>query len=195
SREEPQHSPALAAGTIAACTVVLARVVVVLLVLNAALAPRVGMGLAPMFAVGVVLIWLGHRREPDDKPRQPAGESKNPLRLGSAIFMALAFQVVLMILHFFQEQFGDSGILASAALAGLTDLDAITFGMSQLAENTAMISVASQALILATVVNTVVKTAVALVLGSPAYRRLAVPGLFVVALAGAAGFFLAGRLI
>ncbi len=37
--------------------------------------------------------------------------------------------------------------------------------------------------------------ALALVLGSPAYRRLAVPGLIVVALAGAAGFFLSGRLI
>lgn len=195
SREEPEHSAALAAGTIAACTVVLVRVVVVLLVLNAALAPRVAMGLAPMFAVGVVLIWLGHRREPDDKPRKPAGESKNPLRLGSAIVMALAFQVVLTILHLFQERFGDSGILASAALAGLTDLDAITFGMSQLAQNTAMISVAAQALILAAVVNTGFKTALAMVLGAPAYRRLVVPGLLVVALAGGAGFFLAGRLI
>jgi uncharacterized membrane protein (DUF4010 family) len=195
SRDEPQHSAALAAGTIAACTVVLARVVVVLLVLNAALAPRVGIGLAPMFAVGLVLIYLGHRREPDGKPGKPSAESRNPLRLGSAIVMALAFQVVLTILHLFQERFGDSGILASAALAGLTDLDAITFGMSQLAENTAMISVAAQALILATVVNTVFKTAMALVLGAPAYRRLAVPGLFVVALAGAAGFFLSGRLI
>lgn len=195
SRDEPQHSPALAAGTIAACTVVLARVVVVLLVLNAALAPRVGMGLAPMFAVGLVLIYLGHRREPDDKPGKPSAESRNPLRLGSAILMALAFQVVLTILNLFQERFGDSGILASAALAGLTDLDAITFGMSQLAENTTMIAVAAQALILATVVNTLFKTALALVLGSPAYRRLAVPGLIVVALAGAAGFFLSGRLI
>jgi uncharacterized membrane protein (DUF4010 family) len=195
SRDEPDHSAALAAGTIAACTVVLVRVVVVLLVLNAALAPGVGMGLAPMFAVGVVLIYLGHRREPDGKPRKPAGESKNPLRLGSAILMALAFQVVLTILNLFQERFGDSGILASAALAGLTDLDAITFGMSQLAENAAMVSVAAQALILATVVNTVFKTALALVLGSPAYRRLAVPGLFVVALAGAAGFFFTGRLL
>ena len=109
--------------------------------------------------------------------------------------MALAFQVVLTILNLFQERFGDSGILASAALAGLTDLDAITFGMSQLAESAAMVSVAAQALILAAMVNTVFKTALALVLGSPAYRRLAVPGLFVVALAGAAGFFLSGRLI
>ena len=195
SRDEPQHSAALAAGTVAACTVVLARVVMVLLVLNAALAPRVGIGLAPMFAVGLVLIYLGHRREPDGKPGKPSAESRNPLRLGSAIVMALAFQVVLTILHLFQERFGDSGILASAALAGLTDLDAITFGMSQLAENTAMISVAAQALILATVVNTVFKTVLALVLGAPAYRRLAVPGLFVVSLAGAAGFFLSGRLI
>lgn len=195
SRDQPKHSAALAAGTIAACTVVLVRIVVILLVLNAALAPGVGMGLAPMFAVGVVLIWLAHRREPDDKPGKPAEESKNPLRLGSAIVMALAFQVVLMILNVFQERFGDSGVLASAALAGLTDLDAITFGMSQLAQNAAMVSVAAQALILAAAVNTAFKTALALVLGSPAYRRLAVPGLLLVTLAGGIGFFFGGRLL
>ena len=195
SRDEPEHSAALAAGTIAACTVVLLRVVVVLLVLNAALAPRVALGLAPMFAVGLVLIYLGHRREPDGKPTHPSGETRNPLRLGSAIVLALGFQVVLTLLYLFQAQFGDSGVLASAALAGLTDLDAITFGMSGLAENPAMISIAARALVLAAIVNTGFKTALALGLGSPAYRRLAVPGLLVVALAGGAGFWFTGRLL
>lgn len=194
SRDEPQHSAALAAGTIAACTVVLVRVVVVVLVLNAALAPGVATGLAPAFAVGAVLVYLGHRREPDGRPKHSAGETKNPLRLGSAILMALAFQVVLTVLNILQEQFGDSGVLASAALGGLTDLDAITFGMSALAQNTALISVAARALILAVIVNTGFKTALALALGSSAYRKLVVPGLLVVALAGAAGFFFAGRL-
>jgi uncharacterized membrane protein (DUF4010 family) len=169
--------------------VVLLRVVVVLLVLNAALAPRVGLGLAPMFLVGLFLMYLGHRREPDGKPRHPSDETRNPLRLGSAIVLALGFQVVLTLLHFFQQQFGDSGLLASAALAGLTDLDAITFGMSGLAENSAMISIAARALVLAAIVNTGFKTALALGLGSPAYRRLAVPGLLVMALAGGAGFW------
>jgi uncharacterized membrane protein (DUF4010 family) len=108
--------------------------------------------------------------------------------------MALAFQVVLSILNIFQERFGDRGVLASAALGGLTDLDAITFGMSALAENAAMISVAARALILAAIVNTGFKTALALTLGSPGYRKLAVPGLLLLALAGGAGIFLTGRL-
>jgi uncharacterized membrane protein (DUF4010 family) len=103
--------------------------------------------------------------------------------------------VVLTVLNILQERFGDSGVLASAALGGLTDLDAITFGMSALAQNTALISVAARALILAVIVNTGFKTALALALGSSAYRKLVVPGLLVVALAGAAGFFFAGRLL
>ena len=193
SRDEPDHSATLAAGTIAACTVVLLRVMAVLLVLNAALAPGVGLGLAPMFAVGLVLVYLGHRREPDGKPEHPSTDTRNPLRLGSAILLALGFQVVLSVLHLFQQRFGDSGVLASAALAGLTDLDAITFGMSALAEDSSMVSLAARALILAAIVNTGFKTVLALTLGSPAYRRLAVPGLLVVALAGGAGFWLTGR--
>ncbi len=101
--------------------------------------------------------------------------------------------MVLSVLHLFQQRFGDSGVLASAALAGLTDLDAITFGMSALAENSSMVSLAARALILAAIVNTGFKTVLALTLGSSAYRRLAVPGLLVVALAGGAGFWLTGR--
>jgi len=58
-----------------------------------------------------------------------------------------------------------------------------------------MISIAARALVLAAIVNTGFKTALALGLGSPAYRRLAVPGLLVVALAGGAGFWFAGRLL
>jgi hypothetical protein len=83
-----RHTPAqILAGTLVGAIVP----VVVLLVLNAALAPPVAMGLAPMFAAGLVLVYLGHRREPDGKPRKAAAESKNPPRLGSASPMALAF--------------------------------------------------------------------------------------------------------
>jgi uncharacterized membrane protein (DUF4010 family) len=182
-------------GTIAACTVLLVRVVAMLLVLNAALAPGVGLGLGPMFATGVLLVLIGHRRAPDGKPQNAGSETRNPLRLGSAILMALGFQVVLTFLFLLRGRFGDSGVFASAALAGLTDMDALTFGMSRLSEDDSLLSVAARALVLGVIVNTAFKTTLALVLGSPAYRRLAVPALLLVAAAGGAGLWLTWRVL
>ena len=192
SRAEPGDSAALATGTIAACTVLLIRVAIVLLVLNAALAPGVALGFLPMFLVGLGMVLLGRRKAGGETD---SDETKNPLRLGSAIAMAIGFQLVLTLLALLKERFGDPGVFASAALAGLTDMDALTFAMSRLAEDTALVSVASRALILGAVVNTVFKMALALVLGSAPYRKLAVPGLLLVTAAGGAGLFLAGRFL
>lgn len=195
SREEPEHSFALAAGTVAASTVLILRVSVMLLVLNAALAPAVAVGLWPMLVAGVLLLLIGHRRFGREKGTHPVIESKNPLRLGSAVLMAIAFQVVLLLLNVLQDRFGDLGVYASAALAGLTDMDALTFAMSRLARDASLVSVAALALVIGVIVNTLFKTALALVLGSPAYRRFAGFGLLLLVAAGGAGFWLAGRIL
>ena len=144
-----------------------------------------------MFVVGGVLLLIAHRRLGSSKATAEAPEARNPLRFGSAIATALGFQAVLMILELFRGQFGDPGVYASAALAGLTDMDALTFSMSRLAEDAALVPVAARALLLGVIVNTLFKCAVALVLGAPTYRRLAVPGLLLLAAAGGAGLWLA----
>jgi Predicted membrane protein len=191
SRTDQRDAPALAAGTVAACTVLVLRVLTVILVMNAALAPAVAFGIWPMFVAGGVLLLIAHRRLGKSKANASAPEAHNPLRLGSAIAMAIGFQAVLMILELFRGQFGDPGVYASAALAGLTDMDALTFGMSRLAADTSLVPVAARALLLGVIVNTLFKCSVALVLGGSTYRRLAVPGLLLLAAAGGAGLWLA----
>lgn len=191
SKTDEGDAPALAAGTVAACTVLVLRVLAVILVLNATLAPAVAFAIWPMFVVGGLLLLIAHRRLGQSKANAEAPEAHNPLRLGSAVVMAIGFQAVLMILELFRGQFGDPGVYASAALAGLTDMDALTFSMTRLAQDETLVSVAARALLLGVIVNTLFKTAVALVLGAPAYRRLAVPGLLLLAIAGGVGLFFA----
>jgi uncharacterized membrane protein (DUF4010 family) len=193
SRVQPASSLALAAGTVAACTVLVIRVLVVVLVLNAALAPAAALRLWPMLLGGAVLVLLMHRRAPARSPDHSASESRNPLRLGSAILMAVGFQLVLMMLSLLKTQFGDVGVYASAALAGLTDMDALTFAMSGLAEEVSQVPVAAGALVVGVIVNTLFKTTLALVLGSPAYRKATVGGLLVISALGAVGLVLASR--
>jgi uncharacterized membrane protein (DUF4010 family) len=190
SRAEPANSNALAVGTVAACTVLIPRILGFTLILNAALLPSAALALAPVFAAGALLIVIGRRHLAGGTPEAAAPPHQNPLRLWSAIRMAVAFQIILSVLSLLGESPGERGVFLSAGIAGLTDMDALTFGMNKIAGDSSLISVAARALTIGVVVNTVFKTGLAAVLGSPAYRRMAVPGLLALAAAGALGFWL-----
>lgn len=138
----------------------------------------------------MLLILLGWRHLAGGAPEKAPPEPRNPLQLKSAILMAVSFQVVLFVLAALTRRFGESGVLASASVFGLTDMDALTFGMNRLAEAPERIPVAALALTLGVTVNGAFKTALTGILGAPPYRRLALPGLLVLTGAGAAGFWL-----
>ena len=192
SQREPSNSTALAVGTVAACTVLVPRVLGLTLVLNPKLLATAAVGLAPIVLAGGLLIAIGRRHLAGGSPEATPPTPENPLHLGAAIKMAIAFQVVLSVLRVVTARFGSSGVFASAAVAGLTDMDALTFGMNRLGADPALATVAARALVLGVLVNTGFKTGLAITLGSPAYRRMAVPGLVALAAAGGLGFWLSG---
>ena len=97
SRVTPEHARGLALGVIGACTVLLPRVLTVTLLLSPPVARHLlAYLIAPAIVGGCVLIYVLLREEP-----APAGgtapDPGNPLRLGTALQMALAFQVVLLV--------------------------------------------------------------------------------------------------
>ena len=55
----------------------------------------------------------------------------NPLQLKSALQMAVLFQVVLMVVYVARERWGTSGVFTSAAVLGLSDVDALTISMAK----------------------------------------------------------------
>jgi uncharacterized membrane protein (DUF4010 family) len=195
SRHQPASSGPLAVGTLAASTVLVLRIFVVVVVLNAALLPAVVAGLSPLLVVGTILVALKTRSTSKTTGKEESSESKNPLQLLSAIQMAVAFQVVLSLLGLLNARFGASGVFATATLLGLTDMDALTFGMSRLADDPSMISVAARAIVLGVTVNSAFKAGLALTFGSDAYRKAAVPRLLLLTAAGAVGFWLQLRLL
>ena len=190
SRREPGSSGALAVGTVAACTVLIPRLLVFTLVLNPALLPAAAVALAPVMVAGLLMVLPRVRHSAPSSPSAELSESKNPLQLLSAIQMAVAFQVVMSLLSVLSGRFGETGVLAAAALLGLTDMDALTFGMNRLAETPVLILTAARALALGVTVNSAFKTGLAIAFGSSRYRRVVVPGLLVLTAAGAVGFWL-----
>jgi len=82
----------------------------------------------------------------------------NPLRLQAAISFGLIFAVVLVAVRAANEYFGSAGVYVASLLSGLTDVDSITLSAADLAAQGGLEpQVAANAIILATVVNTIAK--------------------------------------
>jgi uncharacterized membrane protein (DUF4010 family) len=174
SRTQAKAGGPLAVGVIGACTVLFLRVLVATATLNSALAAAAAPYFVIPFVVGVAAtaaIWrLGGQVE-DKEP-----EVRNPLQFWNSIQMAVLFQIVLYLMHWFHGKFGDRGLLATGAILGLTDVDALTLSMARGIQATDW-SVAAQALSGGILSNTCLKTAVALTLGQGRFRLLTAAGL------------------
>jgi uncharacterized membrane protein (DUF4010 family) len=185
SRLKPKVARGLGLGIVAACAVMLGRVTVVATALDPVVGGALAIRLLPAYAVGLgLLLWIlrgdhGTRREAPDRMPDPT----NPLRLFAAIRLAVLFQISLMAVAFVRERAGDPGILGLAAILGLTDMDALTVSMAQLGASAA--SIASKAIVIGIISNTVLKLGLALGLGTGPLRRVTALGL--VAMGAAAG--------
>lgn len=191
SRERPADAPALALGAVGACTVLLPR----LLGLTLALRPSLTVALLPYFGppllVGAGLVGLGLRRSGTSEAGDDlAPAARNPLRLGTAILLAAGFQAVLMVMVAVRQHFGHVGVLASAGLLGLTDMDALTLSMTRLAAEADLVGLAALAMAVGVLANTGLKLAVALAIGGGRFRRAAGGGLLLLGLASALGLWL-----
>ncbi|MGH7560887.1 MAG: MgtC/SapB family protein [Gemmatimonadales bacterium] len=191
SRKEPALARPLAIGVLAATTIMLPRVLLIAFLLN----PDVGLALLPYLIppllVGVALVAVPFVREMKHRRKSSAaGEPRNPLGLWSAIRMTLMFQLVLMVVHVVREQFGAGGVLWSAGLVGLTDLDALTMAMTRLGEQEGMLATAARAIAIGVLSNTLFKGGLAAALGRENYRKLAVGGLVLVAAAVGAALWI-----
>ena len=163
-----QSDVALAGGVLAACTVMYARIGVALLILAPSLlAIALPALLAPLATGALLLLSIGRRADTDSAvPEGP----QHPLQLVTAVQMALLFQLVLFAATFLQERFGTRGVLVSGAALGLTDVDALVVAMATSAARGSVPVVAARAILLGALTNTVVKLALAAVVGSGRFR-------------------------
>lgn len=168
ARAKPREAAALACGILLSWAVMFARVVVLVAVVNRALLPHLAV---PMLAMGLialgyaVFLYFGDAST-DGAPPKGKVEVENPFSLTAAARFAALFAVVLLAVKIVQAHFPPSGLYAVAALAGLTDVDAITLTMAEYAQSGAA-RVAVIAIVIAALANTIVKCGMAFVLGGP----------------------------
>jgi uncharacterized membrane protein (DUF4010 family) len=188
SRERRSGGAALAVGVLAASTMMYARMLATILMLAPALFATAWPGLlVPGLAGAFMLVLLrGRAAEPGDVPEGP----RHPLALGAALQMALVFQVVLFGVAALREYAGVRGILASGAVLGSTDVDALVVAMANSVGAGVDAGTASRAVVLGALANTLVKAAIALAIGQDGFRRASAGYLLALGAATGAGLAL-----
>ncbi len=188
SREVPELSANCAVAILAASTIMVIRVFVWIILFNVSLLPSLILPMLLVFlaGLGAALFFYNRQQAPSAvKAEVPLGE---PLNLREAIFFGLLYTAILFLVSYANLQFGTSGIMISSAIAGLTDIDAITISVSKLAGNSIALLTAQNAILLATLCNTIVKIGISLWAGSHEMRRYILIGYGLIFLAGLVGF-------
>jgi uncharacterized membrane protein (DUF4010 family) len=177
SREEAGRTDdALAAGTFLAWGVMFVRVVVLAALIHP---PLVAPMLLPFGAMAVVTAgaaFLALRRAQPQQPVAGAGVAlRNPFSLTAAMKFGTLFAVVLLLVTLVQQHFPAGGTYVVAALAGLTDVDAITLSMATLARGgDPDLATAAACVVVAALANTLVRCGLTVALASAGLRRQAV---------------------
>lgn len=172
SREHRSAEYELALGAVAANAVLFPRVLVVTAILNPSLLVSLSSAIVvpAAIAIGVTVVGLLRQTGKVDGPL-PHG---NPLQLRNALQMSALFQCVLISVHLVRVLWSTTGIMMSAAVLGVTDVDALVLSMARDVADSVSADVATTALVVGITSNTLLKAVFALLLGTPGFRLVAV---------------------
>lgn len=188
ARAAPSLAPLCAVAISAACSMMFARVLAVVAVVDRALLAPLAPALGAMAAVGFAASWRSHRRARgavEAEVTEEGAQLRNPFELRQALSFGLVYALVLLVAKAAQAWFGAAGLYASAVLAGLTDVDAITLSVTEMHRAGLAEGAAATAIVVASVTNTLVKVGVALVTGGAVVGRGVATTLGAALLAGA----------
>lgn len=189
SLRQPELGRAMGLGVVAACSVMPLRTLMLILLVNPPVGRIAAVYLVPPALVGLGLSWWLHIRRDSTRTGRVMMPG-NPLRFTAAIQMAVIFQVVLFLVHWVQQRFGTHGLLSSAMLVGLTDVDALTYSMIRFGGTAMVPHMAAKALALGVLSNTLFKWAIAATLGQGRFRSVVTSSLLAISAVTLALLFL-----
>ena len=171
SKENDTYSLSCAVGILAASCIMILRVFIWVWVFNEALFRQVYWVFIPVLLVAVAVTLFFYFKGRGEGKADNFVQQGNPLHLQGAILFGFIYCVILLLVSYANEQLGDGGFLLSSAVAGLSDINAITISVAKLAGAKLDFSIAAKAVLLATISNTLVKMGIGIWAGSKALRR------------------------
>jgi len=190
SRREPEMSSAFVLAIVIAWTIMFLRVVIMVGIINRALAASLAVALGCMALAGLLVCLALWRRRAHETGVVAAGA--NPFELGEAIKFGLLFGIVTIVAKAAEVYLGATGLYLAGAVAGATDVDAIALSMANRATTTPeSIKIAAYTIVIAVISNTLVKAGMVAFMGAPAMRRTIVLVTLILFLAAAVGAWIA----
>lgn len=185
AQQQARLASLLAAGMLVACGTMFLRILVEVFAVHPPLLPDLVPALALMaLACYGAAGWQWSRQAENGEHSLPP-PSGNPLQLRTALQFGALLAVVMLAAAAARAWFGDAGIYVLAAISGLNDVDAITLSVASMARNGLDDTVAANAIVLAAVVNTLVKAGIAVTVGGRVLlTRVLWPLVGVIALGG-----------
>ncbi len=156
-----------AGGIAVACTFMYLRVLFEAFVIYPELAARLAPAYLGATIGGLVFSYYFYTRsEAADINIENESIGKNPLQLSEAIKFGFVFGIIYGAISFVQTRYGDVGVYFVSFLSGITDVDAITLSLSQLARDSRLSETSSMiGIVIASVTNSLVKLVIVFWLG------------------------------
>ena len=177
-------------STVGANATMFMRVLVVVAILNQALAVVLVWSIGTMGAVVLVasiILWFVAAKSADRSKASNEVPLKNPFSLGPAVKFAGFFVLILVVARLAKIYLGDQGVYLASAASGLADVDAITLSLTeQSKEGSVALNVAAIGITIAVVANSIVKSTISIYSGGWSYGRIVT---LVLLLATGAGLF------
>jgi len=98
------------------------------------------------------LLWKG-----DNVSSEPEKYLKNPFEIKTALQFGVLLAAIMLMANGLHVWFGNAGIYLLAGISGMMDIDAVTLSMSSMAREGLITEVATRAIVIAAIVNTIVK--------------------------------------
>jgi uncharacterized membrane protein (DUF4010 family) len=157
-------APVLATGVLLACGTMFPRMLLVASLLNPALfeplvVPAAAMALC-VYAPALVAL-----RRQSRVQFYEASPLRNPLELKTALGFGALLALVMLLGKALQNLSGEAGVLVLAAASGVADVDAITLSLARMSGEDLGLSAAATGVVIAGTVNSLVKGALAGVIG------------------------------
>lgn len=172
SKTRPRLVGALTAGVIAASGLMYGRVLIEALVIEPELAEKLAIPLIGLFVLveGAAVVWWRRSVEHDQSESELV--VSNPLTLSTALQFGALYGAIIFISKALLDRVGEASLSIVGAVSGINDVDAITLSTADLVESAGLDPGRGAQVVLAAVtVNTLVKAAMALTLGSKKLGR------------------------
>lgn len=169
SKESINVKP-LAGAAALACSTMFLRMLLEVSILNYGLVEKLAFPLVLLALIGFISVSLLWRKS--NKNEKTDIEYSSPLMLKPALKFGIFYGFIVFLSSAMNYYFGAQGLLISAVIAGLADVDAITIYVAKHPE--IAMGTGITAIILAAIVNTIVKIIIAKAFGKKEYGNILV---------------------